>query len=796
MEILMKKHIILISILTIIIIFITIDVIQHHTIQPLDHLVMEEYLGEVLRYEEHDEYFIIILKDFNSMNEVRIRITEDTMYGDLDESVDRAIAKRQTGIIIGIESEFPEYLKYTDMKDKPATIIWDPQQNTNSIVDLPTVRELPGDFSKIYCEAEAVYALFTGYRSDIYTTRTFTESGVRYRSVDINGCTNLTELRRLCEKYFGTELTNELMSKTVTEKHPLFVEHKGELYRFDGYVALFTYDSDSAKDYKFSLESCEKGSYVVRVNTTMIENEREIPVETFCTYIVKENGEIQFTSFKLMVEVFFETLETNYESEVIQTIVSTPIVSIPMAHETFNNAENVFELESAENTGNSLSYKTDCHGTVYGPEDYTLENNLAYILNSSNNSILVYHENSVVKNIALQDFIATNIAVDDGTLYTIGTNMKVYKIDNSAPTPILDISTLNNTDGISDFKILDNKLMITTPEGNYGKTYIFDLAKVKSGQKNVPTVIEGRMIENGIYYYVLPLTEGDQLISNTCKLVIHYPDSTKEEVIINSEYGLVGVELLAVEDEIFCALISEVLSDSNYNIIYEKSLQFITKQGLTKLSYPLPAQAKGLDNPVKIIDNHIYLLHNDTTNTQIEILEISDEALLSDKSDEIPNNIAEISDVQNEFLLDINNYYLSITGSFNDTESKLHEMYATYDFATGSLSELFTIEATSGYPCGVCDLNNNIVYYSAAEETNIAGHNALLDNVYAYDLETNFTRQITKYGYYMNRMIPVDNKLLFSGGKRSSTAAIPYTKHLCHYRNSSGLFFSWTSGMT
>lgn len=305
----MKKHIILISILTIIIIFIIIDVIQHHTIQSLDRLVMEEYLGEVLRYEEHDEYFIIILKDFYSMNEVRIRITEDTMYGDLDESIDRAIAKRQTGIIIGIESEFPEYLKYTDMKDKPATIIWDPQQNANSIVDLPTVMGLPSDFSKIYCEAEAVYALFTGYRSDIYTTRTFTESGVRYRSVDINGCTNLTELRRLCEKYFDTELTNELMSKTVTEKHPLFVEHKGKLYRFDGYVALFTYDSDSAKDYKFSLESCEKGSYVVRVNTTMTENEREIPVEAFCTYIVKEDGEIQFTSFKLMVEAFFETLE-------------------------------------------------------------------------------------------------------------------------------------------------------------------------------------------------------------------------------------------------------------------------------------------------------------------------------------------------------------------------------------------------------------------------------------------------------------------------------------------------------
>lgn len=120
--------------------------------------------------------------------------------------------------------------------------------------------------------------------------------------------------------------------------------------------------------------------------------------------------------------------------------------------------------------------------------------------------------------------------------------------------------------------------------------------------------------------------------------------------------------------------------------------------------------------------------------------------------------------------LNIDNYYLSLTGSFNNEDSVLSEVYAVYDFSEKTTEKLLSVEATSTYPCGVCDLKNNIVYYSAAEESDIGERSVMLDNVYAYDTNTHVTTQITDYGYYMNRMIPIGDKLYFAGGRRSSAA--------------------------
>lgn len=120
--------------------------------------------------------------------------------------------------------------------------------------------------------------------------------------------------------------------------------------------------------------------------------------------------------------------------------------------------------------------------------------------------------------------------------------------------------------------------------------------------------------------------------------------------------------------------------------------------------------------------------------------------------------------------LNTDDYYLSLTGSFNNEDSVLSEVYAVYDFSEKTTEKLLSVEATSTYPCGVCDLKNNIVYYSAAEESDIGERSVMLDNVYAYDTNTHVTTQITDYGYYMNRMIPIGDKLYFAGGRRSSAA--------------------------
>lgn len=156
-----------------------------------------------------------------------------------------------------------------------------------------------------------------------------------------------------------------------------------------------------------------------------------------------------------------------------------------------------------------------------------------------------------------------------------------------------------------------------------------------------------------------------------------------------------------------------------------------------------------------------------------------DQGSLPTRSEAESDTIKKATDIENSettlesgdtYYFDINNYYLSITGSYNDENNVLSEVYAVYDFESDVLNKMHSVQATSSYPCGVCDLENNVVYFSAAEETDIGGHTVFLENVYAYYTDNHNLERITEYGYYMNRMIPVENRIYFAAGRRSSAA--------------------------
>lgn len=139
-----------------------------------------------------------------------------------------------------------------------------------------------------------------------------------------------------------------------------------------------------------------------------------------------------------------------------------------------------------------------------------------------------------------------------------------------------------------------------------------------------------------------------------------------------------------------------------------------------------------------------------------------------DTSDNIAESDTAQTDPDEVDYSDLNNYYLSITGSYNTDDDVLSEVYAVFDFSTGTLDKMLCVPATSSYPCGVCDLKNNVVYYSAAEETVMNDRLVLLNNVYAYHSDDKTVERITEKGCFMNRMIPVGDRLYFAGGMLSS----------------------------
>ena len=175
-----------------------------------------------------------------------------------------------------------------------------------SIVDEPLGVTLPDNFAEFYHEAEAVYAMFTKHRADIYFNGTTYVDGIRYRVVNIKAIMSFDKLSEYCEQYFDAKLTDKLISTTFDNSYPLFSVIDGWLYRVDDYWASFDYDV--GHNYTMTLESVENGIYTVRVEASMTNNNREISATAFCTYTLCEDGEIRFTSFELMAEKFYELL--------------------------------------------------------------------------------------------------------------------------------------------------------------------------------------------------------------------------------------------------------------------------------------------------------------------------------------------------------------------------------------------------------------------------------------------------------------------------------------------------------
>ncbi|MBE6570371.1 MAG: hypothetical protein E7658_09185 [Ruminococcaceae bacterium] len=172
---------------------------------------------------------------------------------------------------------------------------------------LLTEPALPDNFAEIYHEAEAMYAMFTRYRSDIYFNGTASIDGIPYRVVNIKAIMSFKKLSEYLEQCFDAKLTEKLIATTVENTYPLFAVIDGWLHRVDHYTAAFEYDV--GHDYTMTLESFEDGKYTVRVEAYMTDNGREIPATAYCTYTESADGEIRFTSFELMAEKFAAALE-------------------------------------------------------------------------------------------------------------------------------------------------------------------------------------------------------------------------------------------------------------------------------------------------------------------------------------------------------------------------------------------------------------------------------------------------------------------------------------------------------
>lgn len=253
---------------------------------------------------------------------------------------------------------------------------------------------------------------------------------------------------------------------------------------------------------------------------------------------------------------------------------------------------------------------------AFEPTDYATCGDNIYLLDSDTNAVLVYADNKLIDRYQPDGFVVAHIAVWDGELYAMGTDMQLYHVTKTESRVLLDISPWNDMDNISDFAIRDDRLYITLPGRDGGKTYVFSIDALQSAKEVEPVILSEKTLADGTTYTVTPILEEDYLLSGLWELELTYPDGSVKTIPVHSTHMLAGVEPLTLGEDSFVALISEVDSDEDYRIVYEQSLWELTYAGKILHTKPLP----DADSAVKVIDGAVYYWR--TTGNAVELIQL------------------------------------------------------------------------------------------------------------------------------------------------------------------------------
>lgn len=154
------------------------------------------------------------------------------------------------------------------------------------------------------------------------------------------------------------------------------------------------------------------------------------------------------------------------------------IVMIPITFsyaQTNSNDKLVVSIEiyGKAKSKDLLNYQVDFEGNISGPEDFSIDGDNVYLLNSAHNSILKFTNGYLSKQIDVDEIKAIKIASEDGNLYVLGNDLSIMQIKPDDKKVIIPVDGIN-TEAITDFVVDNGVLYIATSEGDAGTTYMVD----------------------------------------------------------------------------------------------------------------------------------------------------------------------------------------------------------------------------------------------------------------------------------------------------------------------------------
>ncbi|MDR0445598.1 MAG: hypothetical protein LBH17_00950 [Oscillospiraceae bacterium] len=280
-----------------------------------------------------------------------------------------------------------------------------------------------------------------------------------------------------------------------------------------------------------------------------------------------------------------------------------------------------------------ISYRTDSEENVYGPADFCIDGADAYILNSTNNTVLKFTDGSLTDTIDLDGFVGVRIAAYNGDLYILDNNDVIRKHSAAGETRFIGESRIViGFDAVLSFDIFDGVIYLTTNGGDSGKIYKIPTEQSAASQTGVE-IVNGKTFDFKHIYTAEFLPEEGHSIGHGIKMdIISAPvEGKNDSVTFYSDFWLIGVRLFGVDYErnIFIVKLYEMADKPDFTSANEETLRVYDFQGNLKGVRSLGEKVKSITGQTKVFESGIYELNSLNDKVEIIRLALPDESSVS-----------------------------------------------------------------------------------------------------------------------------------------------------------------------
>lgn len=254
-----------------------------------------------------------------------------------------------------------------------------------------------------------------------------------------------------------------------------------------------------------------------------------------------------------------------------------------------------------------LSYFLDFKSNILGPEDFAIDGDTVYILNSIDNTVLEFKNGKFIRSYNAGLTFGIKIAAAKGNIYILRNDFSIMRIgaDFTETMALYNIPS----EAIVDFMAFGDKIYIVISDITGGVTYEFSF-DTKGLDINMAKSYHGRIFDENTLYETQLFPYDPKMGGSGKVIVTDLAGVNTREIPIHTKHFLSGAQYLGSDGEGGAYLkIYESETNEIYQTILESRLSLIDSQGQEKYMRDLPEQYKSITNQDKSIDGQIYSMN-------------------------------------------------------------------------------------------------------------------------------------------------------------------------------------------